>query len=445
MYVTRLVGQHAYRTTGFKMATFEDEDCVRIEEASDCFRVEEAVNDIELSRLSKEVEKQLNISKVKDILRLGKSLDILICGKTGCGKSTLVNGLIGVRLAEEGSDKITPCTSEAVKYTTSKGKIDITIWDTPGLIDGTGNQEQYLRDIEEKCPSVHIKLYCINSSQTRFVKGEKNQDLEAMQKFTKAFGSDFWENVVIVLTMANVIEAFRPSWKTLSPKKKSDKFVDIVDQYKASIRSSLKNYVKVPENIVEKMKIVPAGYYDDPKLPDRDYWLSDFYFECLDALPSPDSKGALLKLNLNRLKTREEVKDSDFKTEIELQPLVFPPGYTLSVEGSPQNPSVSSPNEPPKGQMTDGHSSESSKSKQSEGGIGEGGAAGIGGGVGGVVGAGLGFIGLLGGPLAFVTVPAGAAAGGAVGAGLGYLTKRIMGMSQSSTSESKSTDDKSSS
>ena len=56
-----------------------------------------------------------------------------------------------------------------------------------------------------------------------------------------------------------------------------------------------------------------------------------------------------------------------------------------------------------------------------------GGAVGTGAGVGIVVGGGLGFIGLLGGPLAFATVPAGAALGSAVGAGLGYFTKRIFG------------------
>ena len=413
------------------------------------FRVEEVVNDLDLSRLSEEVRKRLNMSKVAAVLRDCKSLDILLCGKTGAGKSTLVNGLIGIDLmpAKEGSDSTDPCTAKVTDYKTTKDRIDITIWDTPGLMDGTEKQEEYLQDIQNKCPSVHLKLFCVNCNQTRFLEGNYNHDFLVMQQFTAAFGTEFWENVVIVFTLANVVESLHPHWKKLPPKEKRVKFAEFIEGYKNKIHAYLKDYIKLPEKLLDKMKMIPAGHYEERMLPDRDYWLSNVYFECLNALPSPNAKGALLKLNLDRFRVQSEVIESEFKKQADCQPIVVSSDSLSKLEASvvisesgPPSVSAETSSSPSKSQTTPG-SSDAEPSESA--GISSGGAAGIGGSVGVVVGGGLGFIGLLGGPLAFATVPAGAAVGSAVGAGLGYFTKRMFGSSTDDSSTSESTGDKS--
>ncbi len=70
------------------MAASDKEDCLR--------EMEDNESDLDLSRLSTEVKDKVSFTKVAAILRTGKSINILICGQTGCGKSTLVNGMMGV-------------------------------------------------------------------------------------------------------------------------------------------------------------------------------------------------------------------------------------------------------------------------------------------------------------------------------------------------------------
>ncbi len=392
----------------------------------DCFReIEDNESDLDLSKLSSKVKEKLSVTKVAAILRTGKSIDVLICGKTGCGKSTLVNGMMGVEVmkkeaANEG-DELGYCTSKVKPYKETKDRIDITVWDTPGLMDGTGKEKSYLKDIQDTCPSIHLKLFCIDCSQTRFVRGPNNADFVVMKKFTDAFGTEFWSNTIIVLTMANNVSAYKPKWRTMPPAEMKRKYIQHMDEFTKLIRSLLIEDLALPEDLVSKIKIVPAGYYSERNLPDRDYWLSNFFFECLDALHSPEAKGALLNLNLARFKSKNEVEESNFSEDAENQPIVtdVENAYVIINETIDNcTPPVGSANV--------------------EGGIGAGGAAGIGSGVGGVVGTGLGFIGLLGGPLAFITVPAGAAVGASIGAGLGYFTKKMMGTGESVASSSTS-------
>ncbi len=312
-------------------------------------------------------------------------------------------------------------------YKATKENIDITVWDTPGLMDGTGNEEIYLQDIST-CPSLHLKLFCIDCSQTRFVRGNDNKDFVVMKKFTDAFGTEFWSNTIIVLTIANLVTSFNPSWKTLPPAEMKREFKQYIDEFKQLVQTILKEDLELPEELVSKIKIVPAGYYNERSLPDREYWLSNFFFECLDALPSPEAKGALLNLNLSRFKAANEVEDSNFTQDAEEQPIVADENGFIIISETINNctPPVGSGNDQP----------------DQGGGIGPRGAASIGGGVGSVVGGAIGSIGLIGGPLAAITIPVGAVVGSTLGAGLGYFTKWMMGTSSSSSSSASKSNSK---
>ncbi len=298
----------------------ENEDCMR--------EIDPSETSLDLSKLSSEVKDKLSLTKLEAVLCTGKSIDVLICGKTGSGKSTLVNGMMGVNVmdpdkeAENEGYGLSPCTSKVTSYKATKDKIDITVWDTPGLMDGTENENSYLQDIQTTCPSLHLKLFCIDCSQTRFVRGGNNVDFIVMKMFTDAFGPNFWSNTVIVLTMANNVTAFKPKWKSLSSDEMRNKYKQHMEDFSNLVQTILKDDLELPEELVSKIKIVPAGYYSEKHLLDRDYWLSNFFFECLDALPSPEAKGALLNLNLSRFKAANEVEDSNFTQDAEEQPIV---------------------------------------------------------------------------------------------------------------------------
>jgi small GTP-binding protein len=102
--------------------------------------------------------------------RLGHA-NILISGQTGVGKSTLINALFRVPLAEEGTGK--PVTKNVQRYDVSG--VPVTIYDTPGIELGHAKQD-VIRDYRKTIADsrrggpdkvVHVAWYCIDAGQTR--------------------------------------------------------------------------------------------------------------------------------------------------------------------------------------------------------------------------------------------------------------------------------------
>ena len=64
----------------------------------------------------------------------------MITGKTGSGKTSLINGLIGTEVGKEGHTLDRETTSVVAKELVLEGKV-ARIWDTPGLQDGTDEED----------------------------------------------------------------------------------------------------------------------------------------------------------------------------------------------------------------------------------------------------------------------------------------------------------------
>ena len=102
--------------------------------------------------------------------RLGHA-NILISGQTGVGKSTLVNAVFRVPLAEEGTGK--PVTKNVQRYDVSG--VPVTIYGTPGIELGHSKKD-VIRDYERTISDsrrggpdkvIHVAWYCIDAGQTR--------------------------------------------------------------------------------------------------------------------------------------------------------------------------------------------------------------------------------------------------------------------------------------
>jgi len=97
--------------------------------------------------------------------------NILISGQTGAGKSTLINAVFRVPLAEEGIGK--PVTKHVQKHEVQG--VPVTIYDTPGIELGQAKDEvirEYRKTIAESrkgSPNdvIHVAWYCINIGQSR--------------------------------------------------------------------------------------------------------------------------------------------------------------------------------------------------------------------------------------------------------------------------------------
>ena len=305
----------------------------------------------------------------------------MITGKTGSGKSSLINGLVGKKVSEEGDDLDRMTATVEPKELTCEGTL-VKIWDTPGLQDGTDEEDRYLKEMKENCSNCNLYIYCLNMTQTRF---EASQ-IRAIQKLTETFGKIFWAKVLFVLTYANQVTASCPLGSD-----EETFFKEKMEAWRAKLAHRLKE-CGVKEEVAGKIEVIPAGYskplkgHSNPwKLPGIPNWFQNFWYKCAETM---DEKGvpALITINIRRLKSPEEISKMDLSScPIEEQPLPnnigqIAAGGLLVVAGTAASAGL---------------------------------GAGIGGGIGAVVGS---LVGLIGGPAGVgAGIGIGAAAGGAVG------------------------------
>ena len=254
-----------------------------------------------------------------------KEVNIFITGKTGVGKSTLVNGLVGDKLAKEG-ESLDPETAEVTRYEkkfdwNKDEPITVKVWDSPGLQDGTSNEAQYLADMKEKCSDMDICIYCVSLLDTRFE--EDDADVIAMKKLTQVFGKKMWENSLFVLTFANLANDMDAEILVAEDGQKPELFKAMIQVWKESVVSTLITHVGVDEDVANRIKVEPAGYATQPALLDRDHWLSPVWFSTLYAM-NPRAQPAMMKINFGRIiEKREEICDEDLEKFIHEQPLIF--------------------------------------------------------------------------------------------------------------------------
>ena len=151
-----------------------------------------------------------------------------------------------------------------------KNDVKITVFDTPGLADGTGQDEEYLRKIQEKESKFDLFLFCTELNTVRF----RSDDLETMKKLTSTLGLQLWDHGVVIFTFANEVRP-SPSKKAKNVSEK-DFFSDRFRGFKRKIKESLVN-LGVSEEAAANVPFVPAGDLSEPRLPDRDNWLTAFW------------------------------------------------------------------------------------------------------------------------------------------------------------------------
>ena len=205
------------------------------------------------------------------------SVKILVLGRTGSGKSTLINNILGRKIASVGHRPY-PETNTVSVYQEVVHGVRVTVCDTPGLGDASGKEDEYMKKIKASCDDPDLVIFCLNMDNTRW----HTDDDQALKTVTKHLGDKIWEHSVLVLTFA-------------------DKFVtnlDENDDIKAfkQRRSDLKKLFKgalqeIGIKVPHKHPYSAMSAKGPRKLPGVHSWMTNLMITCLTATHENGKEG----------------------------------------------------------------------------------------------------------------------------------------------------------
>ena len=233
---------------------------------------------------------------VEEYFGSGKSSITIACvGKLGTGKSALINGIVGRKIAQEGSSAFTETAAitlfeEAIQID-EKREVRIKIWDTPGLGDGFNcNEEEYVKKLAICVAQSDLLLYCLDMRRRM-----ERSDIEEMQRLTKYAGVDVWRNAVFVLTFANKVVPEDEEEDT------NKYFQAVLKSWEDAIHRVLTEKVQLSGDIADEVSIIPTGYMKHSP-PDRQEWFTPFWKTAF-AKTKSSAQPTLLQINIDRCTT----------------------------------------------------------------------------------------------------------------------------------------------
>lgn len=161
---------------------------------SDDLEIEDViVREINSNRLLRPSQKRTIISAVT------RTFSILLVGRTGTGKSSTINSLLGREAAPVGG--VIPVTNKVEHFDCPINDATIRLYDTPGLCDSAelSNDDEYIGAIKGVLASIDLVLFVTPLNEARVSRDERI----ALRSLSAAIGRDLWENMIVLFSFSN--------------------------------------------------------------------------------------------------------------------------------------------------------------------------------------------------------------------------------------------------
>lgn len=204
-----------------------------------------------------------------------ETLTIFVVGRTGVGKSTLINSLLGDTIDERArvANGPDPCKHELIEeHRGSWYGIPTVMYDTRGLGDPKINTKAYKMKFKEKFKQCDRFLVFICQRFT-------GKDDDSVRDFAKLLSKKFkknyniWRNSILVLTRANEFQPVDGKGEELDEDAKRVERETIMADWGLKFKQCFQEY-GVPKELIEAMPVCITGRKKEtPANPVTENWI----------------------------------------------------------------------------------------------------------------------------------------------------------------------------
>jgi len=242
-------------------------------------------------------------------MAVNDKFSFLLIGRTGVGKSSTVNALMGREVAK--TNPSDPETMEITIYEAESFGIKFDVIDTPGLcdeLDEVGNDEMYINRMITEIKGFDSMWFVAFLGETRVTADEK----KAIRLISEAFSPAVWERSVIIFTNSRNVPA--------------DEYSEKLETRTRKIREAIEKYTdkEIADNI-------PSVAIETKKTtnPDGKEWLGELYTTVFERI---SEKGALPFLMATAKMIKKDKKPNPNTVIIEPEVISEEPRITLTSE-----------------------------------------------------------------------------------------------------------------